>query len=115
MDAVYSLSLLISLVAGTLGTTVFILVAAQSGRPRKSDAKVAQAAIVFGATALLFGMISVSAHLDFGHGPDSDAAMTTLEFFGHHKAYWLVLILIVLSYQGWRLAGRLQDKDFRAN
>lgn len=115
MDAVYSLSLLISLVAGTLGATIFILVAAQSSRPRKFGAKLALAAIVFGATALLFGMISVLVHLNFGHGRNSDAAMTTLEFFGHHKAYWLVLILIVLAYKGWRLAGRLQDKDFRTN
>ena len=115
MDSIYSLSLLLSVVAGGLGAALFILVAAQPSQPRIPGPKAALAAFVFGVTAVSFGIISVLVHLVFGHGPESDAPMTTVEFFWHHKAYWLVLILIVLACKGWYLAGRYQHKDRRSD
>lgn len=115
MDSIYSLSLLLSVVAGGLGAALFILVAAQPSQPRMSGPKVVLAAFVFGATALSLGIISVLVHLIFGHGSESDAPMTTVEFFGHHKAYWLVLVLTVLAFKSWQLAGRYQDNNHRSN
>jgi hypothetical protein len=104
MDSIYSLFLLLSLIASGLGATIFLLVVLQPNKVRKFGPRLALASLVCCATALLFGIISVSVHLVFGHGPDSVAPMTIGAFFGHHKAYWFVLFFTVLGFSAWRFA-----------
>ena len=115
MDVIYSLSLLISLIASGLGATIFALVAVKPDQAQRFGPGLALAALVCGATALLFGMISVFVHLVFGHGSDSVATMTTSQFFWHHKAYWFVLPLTLLAYGAWRSAGRYRDQNRRTD
>ena len=115
MDSIYSLSLLLSLIAGGLGAAIFALVATQPEQVRKIGPRVALAALACGATAMLSGVISVLVHLVFGHGSDSIAPMTMSEFFRHHNAYWLVLLFTLLSYGAWRSARRYRDPSCRTD
>jgi H+/Cl- antiporter ClcA len=115
MDTVYSLFLLVSLIAGSLGAIIFTLVTTLPERAGKFQSRVATAALICGVAALLAGIISVSVHLVFGHGQGSIAPMTTSQYFGHHKAYWFVLLFTSLSFGAWRYAGRHQDHDRLTN
>lgn len=111
MDTVYSLFLLLSLIAGGFGATIFLLVVLRPNQVRKFGPRVAVASLVCCVIALFFGLISVSVHLVFGHGPDSVAPMATGAFFGHHKAYWVVLIFTVFGFGAWRFAEPLRKSE----
>jgi phosphotransferase system glucose/maltose/N-acetylglucosamine-specific IIC component len=115
MDTVYSLSLLISLISGALGAAFFALTAVRLQQVQKLGPRVALVPMVCGSVTILFGMVSLIVHMLFGHGSDSVAPMATLQFFWHHKAYWIVLFFIVLAYWGWRSASRYEDKSCHGN
>jgi len=108
MDSIYSLSLLLSLIAGGLGAIIFALVAVRPNQARKFGPGVVLGPLVCGAIALLSGVISVLVHFIFGHGPDSVAPMSTWQFFWHHKSYWFVLLFTLLAYSAWRSVSRHQ-------
>ena len=113
MDSIYSLSLLLSLIAGGTGAAMFILVAALPARAQKSSLNPALLALGCGLAAVLFGATSLLVHLVFGHGPGTAEPMTIEQFFEHHKAYWLVLVLTVLAFSAWRFTGG-EDRESSA-
>ena len=105
MDAVYSFSLLVSLIAGGIGTVTAVLAAIWPRQARKLGHRGMSARYGCGVVALSFGLVSVSVHLVFGHGQQSAEPMAATQFFSHHKAYWLVLLFVFLTFGTRRLAG----------
>lgn len=101
MDLVYSIFLLIALVADGLGILAAVgEMWARSGRSQFATRRrrLVPVCIVI---ACLSGLISALAHLVFGHGPEAAEPMLPGQFFASHPAYWLVGVLSVVLLAIW--------------
>ena len=115
MDAIYSLALLIALVAGGLGAFIFVITMLSGRNWIRTYTKLSLITPICGVVALLAGFVSGLVHLSFGHGPESDEPMLPLQFLTHHKAYWLVLTLCFMLFAGWFLtSGHKINEDRNA-
>lgn len=97
MDFIYSLMLLIALIAGGLGALPLVLLMVQPKPMYRVLLRTSRLALICGAVSLVFGLLSALVHFSFGHGPGSSEPMQVPHFLWHHKSYWLVLALVLLS------------------
>jgi len=67
---------------------------------RTANQRFARFAFYCGSIGVIAGILSVTIHLVFGHGGDAAEPMGAGEFFMNHKAYWLVAVLVLLSFLG---------------
>ncbi len=100
MDTLYSLSLLLALMLGAVGTAALVhsMILRLSGRRR--NFYVTRFPIICGGAALLAGVFSAIVHLLFGHDSDSLEPMAPGQFMMQHKAYWVVLALAIPALLG---------------
>ncbi len=106
MDSVYSLSLLVSLATGVLGTALSLPLLRNRKLAVQSGERKAQTVLALGIANLIFGGISAVVHRLYGHGQGSGESMTWLQFLGNHKAYWIVLTLFAMIFTAWSIAKR---------
>ena len=83
MDTLYSLSLLVSLLAGGAGLVLSALTAVSS-RPLPWKIRHCLLVTLVGIAALA---VSVSVHRFWGHGPASAEPMAGQQFLGEHTAF----------------------------
>lgn len=104
MDSFWSLTLLVALAAGAVGTfTGAVAVVERRHRDRRWW-WAAATALAGAVVALMFGTASLIVHLRLGHAPDSAAPMGIVDFVASHPAYLGVLSMIVLAAVGWIVA-----------
>jgi len=87
MDALYSATLLAALTSAMIGAVSGALAL---WRPEAPWRRMASWSINL---ALLFGAVSFTVHLHFGHGPASPEPMDMVRFLRIHPAYGVVLLL----------------------
>ena len=104
MDTIYSLSLLVALIAGGGGCAAALAAALAARRARTERPWLSRACLLCGLVSLIAGLLSILVHMTYGHGPRSLEPMTVTGFFLFHKAYWAVLVLTLLSLAGWTLS-----------
>ena len=90
VDFIYSISLLVSLMAGSVGVLIGLLATGRRG----SGARIIRACLSAIAVALLGLVISVVVHWHRGHGPDSPEPMGVARFASSHAAFLVAIVLI---------------------
>lgn len=90
MDNLYSLSLLVSLIAGSLGV-IMGAIAAFSNGPKKTVLRIGLASTLSGMAALA---VSVLVHRYWGHGPGSLEPMAWGAFLEFHTAFTVAGVLL---------------------
>ena len=103
MDLLYSVSLMVALVAGAVGASVAAFTlwrpdvsASPKGlRRRVSSIRVAVGALALGALSLV---ISAAVHRWWGHGPASAAPMDVARFIFEHEAFVVVAVVLVIGF-----------------
>lgn len=81
----------------------------------KIDPRFRVCTLVCALIAFVFGAVSAIVHFKFGHGPDSTEQTNLLRFIAHHKAYWSVLALGILSLLGYFPIFNGQDDNNQLN
>lgn len=99
-DALYSWTLLIALVASGAGSLFFDYFVVMRLRRRRCNRRFVRLAYYAGSIAVVSMIVSAVVHLVLGHGPTAPEPMTAGVFFLHHKAYWLVAVLVLMSFAG---------------
>ena len=92
MDRVYSLTLLVALVAGLVSALVGVL------NLRWSSSLLRWIARSSGLLAVCAGAISFSVHLIFGHGPAAEEPMAFGRFLLSHPVYGVVTMLLLGTF-----------------
>lgn len=111
MDTIYSLTLLVSLVAGVLGTVYCLL---ERNRLQSKGAARDRALLIvlsFAMVTSFAGAASLVVHRAYGHGAESREPMSLLHFFAQHRAYWIVLALCLLLFVAWAITSRAGRSD----
>lgn len=115
MDTVYSLSLLVALVAGGLGAALSVVLMRKARIGHHRNRRMLPLVLISGIIALLSGAASVAVHSYFGHGQDSAEPMEFTQFIMHHKAYCLVFALCLLAFLGYFLLSRRAGENETAS
>ena len=96
MNDLYSLTLLLALIAGSAGAILAVMWSLEVALPHAVRSR-ARLIVPFCLLAtLLPASLSMALHFTYGHDPGSTEPMNLLAFIHHHKAYWFVAILCVL-------------------
>jgi hypothetical protein len=98
MDTLYSLGLLVAIISAGLGTALTVVLALDARIRGRKIAGLRLTALACGMIALVAGTGSAAIHLAYGHGSESVAPMQFFQFVTQHKAYWLVLVLCILTF-----------------
>jgi len=97
MDQIYSLTLLVTLIAGGLSTTLALYLRFRQG----AYSRWRRAAVLAGITSWVMAGISIAVHVAYGHRPGTPDALCPVDFVSIHPAYLLALALggagVVLS------------------
>ncbi len=113
MESFFSLTLLVALTAGGLGTLPGAAAVVER-RNRETRWWSAAATAPDGAVlAAMFGTASALVHLRFGHGPDSIEPIGAGQALATHPASLGIGVLTVLAAGGWAVA-TLRGRDRRS-
>jgi len=104
MDSFSSLTLLVALAAGGVGTFAGAVAIVERRNHQRRWWGAAATALAGAVVASMFGTASLLVHLRFGHGPDSFAPLPTGDALAAHPAYLGVAALTVLAAGGWVIA-----------
>lgn len=100
MDQLYSITLLVALTAGTLGTGAGLAaLRPRSGTGSGSGSGTGAGRLALGCAlvAAVSGTVSLGVHAIHGHGPASAESLGGFAFFLVHPAYLAVLLLVTAS------------------
>jgi len=104
MDSFSSLTLLVALAAGAVGTFAGAAAIVERRHRQRGWWGAAATALAGGVVASMFGTASVLVHLKFGRDACSVAPMRATDVLAAHPAYLGVAVLTVLAVGGWIVA-----------
>jgi len=99
MDMIHSYTLLGALILGGFGVVAAGVSMIRGGRS-PAEGRWSRAGSVCGVAAAALGTISALVHLLHGHSGDVQAPMSFVELILHHKAYWFVALLVLVTFVG---------------
>jgi len=89
----YSITLLLSLVAGGLAVAAAVAGLLRPRREATASFRAKAVAQGLATAAIVLGLISAGVHLIGGHGPESSEPMQIIEFVRGHPTYPLAAVL----------------------
>lgn len=106
MDALYSATLFIAIAAVAVACLAALYALMRSGPQRRLANFVTLLAAV---AALASVVVSIAVHFAFGHSEASPEPMSVAEFTAEHKAFWVVLGLLMVAMGTRHLLRRHQE------
>ncbi|MEM7349499.1 MAG: hypothetical protein AAF657_01750 [Acidobacteriota bacterium] len=95
MDTVYSLTLLIALIAASVSAVGGLTLRLR--RPLPAVGALGRVLRASGPVAVVFGVLSLAVHLAFGHRPGTAEALGPIAFFDVHPSFLAVFALAALG------------------